>query len=57
MYVYIMYCFKWLRVGTPDLHEFLKYFNKFLSFFNKSGALRVGEKKYKNNVKKCNIIL
>ena len=36
-----------MQVGTPDLHEFLKYFNKFLKIFNKCVVLREGEKKCK----------
>ena len=40
-----------MRVGTPDSHEFLKYFNKFLKNFNKSGALRVGVCGLKKNAK------
>ena len=36
-----------MQVGTPDLHEFLKYFNKFLRIFNNSVLLRVVQKKCK----------
>ena len=36
-----------MQVGTPDLHEFLKYFNKFLRIFNKSVLLRVVQKSVK----------